>query len=282
MIRKTVTVGPGCLGVDFFLHPENRKIDKSHVKLLASSMDSVSMTRPDIELLQIKGKLYILDGQHTITALSEGLFETRKFDAKIFDEDEIQDVPDYLAAKHKGKIWRRHDDFFITRGKSLWPKMAEARGLDIKHGMTSKLTFTWGTLLDAVAASDHMRKAGRAVRIGGTDARKITAPLWLEATKEKVSESLDCAAWWISMNKAVWEKRRISMLGTEIAAIGFYIYKKYPTEAPLIHPETFAADDRLTLCRGSSAYAIVLPNLMHALNYRKQSNILDIFGVTGR
>lgn len=282
MYRKQVTVTPGCVGRDFFYHPFNRRVDPNWAKELAANIESVTMSRPDLEFLSIDGKLYILDGQHTITAISNHLDSSRKFDAKIFEADDIDDVHEYLAAKHKGKVWRTADSLYIHKDKSLWPAAAARKGIELSFAVTNRKGFTYSGLINARIAASNTIERGAVIR---TDKGRSAVQLlqtWTTQDAPMVERTMDAVAWWLPLATAALAHRNIALFQAEVLGLAIAIFERNSPESLRVTPENFTSDDGLLGLRGVMAFQVLVPRLLHALNYRKQRHLLSLFGETGR
>ena len=283
MIRRQFTVRPGCIGRDFFYHPSNRRVDLNWAKELAKNMESVTMTRPDLEFIEIDGCLYILHGQHTITAISRFLDTSRKFDAKVFEAGDIEDIHEYLSAKHKGKIWRATDSLFIHKDKSMWPAIAARKGIDLSFAVTCRKGISYMALVTARLAANAMLRKQSASRLDGrTREIQVQLDLWTSADTMMIERTMDAAAWWMPLAKAAMEHRNITLFSSDILGIAIVIFETNTREALQITPSLFTADDGLMGLRGVMSMSLIVPRLLHALNYRKQKHLVSFFGENGR
>jgi len=287
---ETVTVRQGELGRTFKLFENNREIHRPHARKLAKIMDEVSESGV-LDLMRNGSGYYVIDGQHRVFAVSELMSTPVKFYAVVRDADDVEDITKLLIGRHQGKAWQSADSLFITRGGSPWVTVAEDVGFEASFKKTDRRGFSWTALLRARIVADAIHRIrGTAVSAAGASMQSLIK-IWLEADPEIIQNTIAAVQWWApvaqhwTLGPTVPASRALparGLFGFLAMAIAIAIFETNNHSLLQTAQQRAMRDASLRFVATNVPLPSIALQIIRALNFRAQTQIVDLYLVTGR
>lgn len=281
-----VTVAPG----DFrrrYLELEghdgacNRPIDAARVRLYGQSLESICTTT--IALLDVNGRMFILDGQHRLAAISAHATAPMRIAARILTREDVARVApslaDYMKVLGAQKPMGVGGRLSVFRSQSPWVEHAPRALADSMTFNPSKTRISWLSLLGAVIGAERSHKKGYFVSFSATnvDAAEVFN-VWLRAPESAVREVFECVEPWIRVAERARLMHKVRFLASATCLQTWILIAKINADSPAMRtlPERLLEFPALpSILRARDAETANA--LVEALNYkRKQENRVSL------
>jgi hypothetical protein len=286
---ETVQVAPGDFDKKYILIEQggarNRTINPRKLRAIARNWDDAS--KDTITLVRAADQYLIADGQHRIAAASAHFKHTVTLNAMVWEEDEIDDLADFITAFNRGSPFTAANLMQVYRDRSPWPKAAEQRNLNIGYTRFHGNRYSWTSIMRAVAHADLWRERERFSQ-QPLPRELLVNEYWLGYTEEGINEVLDALEWWQPVAHAAFlSAQRVGILYGDIAlATAISAYRKYRRQPRYLDRirDRLLASPQIAVLKALDPKQIrsFVRTIVAGFNYHAIKEIADLYGETGR
>lgn len=280
--------GTAYLNLSGYGDANNRILNVEHAKRLLRSWDSVKMSI--VELVEIKGRLFIVNGQHRIYAASNFMNgAATSFQAVIHEQGELEargiDLLEHIAHANAGKPQTINDLFTMYHQRSTWPYVFKHHGLapETKQSMG---TLTWANTVRSFLALKHSLKNKRVYAASSTIPREELLKAWLETPSEDIIRTAQLVQWWRPVAEAA-KARKINALYSTNALYAAFLIHELNQGSPVLRDAPMRLLEwpelpNLKAWGRMGQGREMLRELLFAMNYKRTTYFLTVWGQTGR
>lgn len=275
----------------------NRDLRATTLARFRRSWDPVEAAGDTIKLVEVGDGTYLIaDGQHRVKYVSDELGRPFTFSAMIHPQAVLADVARLEAAVRSPNTsapMSTSDRLRVSAPRSYWPDALAAHGAHLTYSKGAGMTY--GGAIQAIIGMIGSERAGRVTAPSHSPAvgkrrSDYAQELWLTDDAALIDRYAPLIARWDTIARRVCDDNGLRLFSAPYAQVGALLLAQNPRltdEGVVTRLCAVRGDlrgDLIAASRstGSNATSVITRLLLQVMNYRRNQNLITLFGQTGR